>query len=188
MRYFIGVTLSARATKRIYTISGILSTSFGVRNMFNKEIPHITFEPPFEAGDEDLSELTAFLSDFVKGQPPIFVRLKGFSDFDHRVVYWQVLENDSLSVVQKRLASGLRKNVLQIDFKPLQDIWKPRATIARSDSEEMTNRILLYLKRNYPEQETFEVMDICLFSRDENSGVRKVLRNFPFLPAAKKVA
>ncbi len=96
-----------------------------------KSPPHLTLIPPFPWPQSKLGELGKALKDFTLDQTPFDIELKNFSSFPPRVIFVDVVENQSLKGLQYALFHHLKKSVGLEDERGSR--FHPHMTIAHRD-------------------------------------------------------
>ncbi len=88
--YYIAHILQGPIVPVHQSIVADIVTTFGVYNVSERSVPHLTLKAPFEATYSQLQEVHTILKDFVTSQKPSPIRLRGFGHFDRDVIYINV--------------------------------------------------------------------------------------------------
>jgi 2'-5' RNA ligase len=95
--------------------------------------PHITLHMPFRWKEEKEDELISQLSLFESGLKPFNLRLLNFNSFPPRVIYIDVVDNENLLSLQKKLLRFCKRelNLFNADYK--DQPFHPHLTLAFRD-------------------------------------------------------
>jgi len=74
-----------------------------------RQPPHITIKPPFEVSE--LQPHFEYLERLARETEPFEISLKGFNSFGEKVLYLDVLQNEKLFDLNKKITSDLSTNV-----------------------------------------------------------------------------
>jgi 2'-5' RNA ligase len=95
---------------------------------------HITLIPPFGADDDIQQQVKEFIPSFLANQNDFTIQLNGFSRFDRRVIFVDVIKEEKLMHLQAEMEKEFRK---QIPVKlPKYRGYNPHVTIAFRDLKE----------------------------------------------------
>lgn len=93
---------------------------------------HITLLSPFKIKEEREFQLLQTLEVFASTRKPFHLRLSGFGDFAPRVLFVKVVENESVTDLQR----DINKNLSVIPDIPEEKNFHPHVTIATRDLQE----------------------------------------------------
>lgn len=128
--YFIAILPDERIQKEVTAFKHFCRQHFGAEHALNSP-PHITLTPPYRWTDEQLPTLVDALDMFALGQSSFEVRLRNFSSFAPKVIYVDVVENEYLSVLQRKLLNKLEHALAYRDQRAKN--FHPHLTIAHRD-------------------------------------------------------
>lgn len=136
-----------------------LFESFGMETGL-KQPPHITVKPPFET--KELQTHLDYLEVLAKEVEPFEISLKGFNYFGDKVIYLDVIHNEKLFALNRRITS---------DLTAIDDEMIFHATIAYSDinSSEFKRVYDSLIKKSTPEF-NFTFKKIGLFYKLSNDA------------------
>ena len=95
--------------------------------------PHITLHMPFRWREDKEEELVQTLNEFESGLRPFDIKLLNFDSFAPRVIFLDVVANDQLIALQKKLLRYCKKelNLFNADYK--DQPFHPHLTLAFRD-------------------------------------------------------
>jgi len=128
MRYMIAHMISGEAKEYHENLSRALASVYKLRPVTANIDPHITVKAPFDALSTDLHEVELIVDRFVRSRSPLSYTLKGFGNFDGRVVYM----NTEAPETTQEFVRGLKDELRQIpwlEFKPHEEEVKLHATL-----------------------------------------------------------
>jgi 2'-5' RNA ligase len=130
--YFVAVLPPEDIQEEVRKIKLIFKNQYGAEHALNSPA-HLTLIPPFQWPVEKETDLEGSLDLFNRKEVPFEVELNGMGAFRPRVIYIDVVKNDSLSGLHKRLKNLLEAkwNIpeLRRDKKP----FNPHMTVAFRD-------------------------------------------------------
>jgi len=145
--YFIAIVPPVDIQQEITALKHEIAEKYGSTHALNSP-PHITLHMPFKWKDKRYDELVEVMKNLNAEMEPFEVRLKGFDFFEPRVVFVNVVENEKLNQLQKKVVEACRKQ-LKLDnanyknrpFHPhvtigFRDLKKAQFYEARKDFEE----------------------------------------------------
>lgn len=92
---------------------------------------HITLIPPFKLEKEKQEKFDQYLSAFVAAQSPFDLTLKDFNHFDDRVIFVDIMPNQSLNQLYQDINAGIPK---ELELKiPKYRGFNPHITVAFRD-------------------------------------------------------
>ncbi|WP_420317109.1 2'-5' RNA ligase family protein [Ekhidna sp.] len=131
-----------------------------------KTPPHITLHMPFKWKDKRFEDLVKVIKDLNSDLEPFEVQLQGFDFFEPRVVFVNVVENDKLEKLQKKVVDICRKN-LKLDNANYKNLpFHPHITIGFRD---LKKRMFYEAKQEFEARtykSTFKVVQITLLKHD----------------------
>lgn len=129
--YFIALLPDSTIYQEVMTFKEEVASSFGSKAALRSP-PHITLHMPFKwkEGKEDV--LRQMLRNFSFNYP-YDVALNGFGAFPPKVIFVDVVQNETLNLFQKQLAQHIRTqlNIFNSDYKDRP--FHPHMTIAFRD-------------------------------------------------------
>lgn len=144
--YFIAITPPDEIQDKITRLKYEIAEKYGSKHALRSP-PHITLHMPFKWKDKRLGELTDLMNTLNKEMEPFEIQLRDFDFFEPRVVFVDVVENERLNALQKKVVDACRKQ-LKLDnanyknrpFHPhltigFRDLKKPMFYKAREDFE-----------------------------------------------------
>lgn len=122
--------------------SPVYEEAFGLKHYFREKYnskaslnspPHITLHMPFRWKEEKEGDLIAALSGFDPELRPFDLVLNDFDSFPPRVIFINVVENEHLALLQKRMRRfcKTRLNLFNADYK--DQAFHPHLTLAFRD-------------------------------------------------------
>lgn len=130
-KYFIAIVLPEPLKGRIDAVKQELFDSYRLKGALRSPA-HITLHRPFEWKEEKEQDLTEKLKEF-RFQDNFVVELNGFAFFEPRVIYANVLHNDTIVHLHKQLTTYAKKELLL--FNEADDLrgFHPHVTVAFRD-------------------------------------------------------
>ena len=130
--YFIAIVPPADIQDEITELKHEMASRFNSRHALNSP-PHITLHMPFRWKDKRFGELHEVMRTLNKTLTSFSVQLDGFDFFEPRVVFVDVVENEMLHELQKRVVESCRKE-LKLDNANYKDRpFHPHVTIGFRD-------------------------------------------------------
>ncbi len=128
--YFIAVLTSDEINQQVLAYKNYMLEKFGCKVALRSPA-HVTLIPPFNMANEREDELLKALSFFWSEQQEFSVQLKDFNAFKPRVIFIDVLLNEQLAMVKRRLEHFL----YQLAFPIIKETrpFHPHVTIANRD-------------------------------------------------------
>jgi 2'-5' RNA ligase len=142
--YFIAVVAPEEINQQVLKWKNYFKEHFQC-TVASRSPAHITLIPPFWMNEELEKDLLTAISAFSKSAKKFEISLKNFAAFKPRVIYVDVVTNESLISLQRTFADFIRKQEkypVKADTRP----FHPHVTLAARD---------LYKKAFYQAWETF---------------------------------
>ncbi len=130
--YFIAVVPPADIQEGITQLKEEVVEKFGSKHALNAPA-HITMHMPFKWKDKRFNELAVMMRQLNEDFTPFTVELKDFGFFDPRVVYVDVVANEQLSFLQKRVQSAAKTQLKLTNANYKDQVFHPHMTIAFRD-------------------------------------------------------
>lgn len=127
-RFF--VALLPPAEVQTYAEQVIAQMTQLYRTRTAKAPPHVTLQPPFLWGQQDLAALETQLKSFASQQQAIPVQLSGFGAFAPRVLFINVLKTPQLLDCQAALMTMLEAELGIVDPVSQRRAFAPHLTVA----------------------------------------------------------
>lgn len=183
-KYFIGCRLDEGGSARAKRIAGYLQTTFGIRNVFEKYDPHITWKAPFYATESELAELYKVLEKFAEGRTTITAELVGFGHFGNGVVYADIIcHHDEIVILQKELCQALE--LLEwITFERNEPSGIPHVTVGLDDVRGRFPFIYENLQQEFKGGVRMRIQGFDVFAKNTH-GSWITVKNFPFMTSEK---
>jgi 2'-5' RNA ligase len=159
-KYFIAIVPPEPLLSQIQEIKSSIFDVYGTKGALRSP-GHITLHMPFSWEEEKEEKLISSLQNF-SFEKEFQVTLSGFSCFEPRVVFINVLENDLLFQMQQQLVRYAKQN-LQL-FNQSDDMrgFHPHVTIAFRDLKKPLFYKMWEEYKNKVFDATFTCKDICL--------------------------
>jgi 2'-5' RNA ligase len=167
-KFFIGFVLSKEADEYARMIAADICDKYGLRNQFEKYVPHITLKVTFTGLENNREELIEFLEKFSYDRRDISINMSSFGHFSIGVIFWDVIErSEELTTLQKELCLGL-EHKRWISFDRREPNGNPHVTVAEGDTKGRFEEIFDYLKEKFPDKLPTILNKIHLFEKDSN--------------------
>lgn len=141
MQYMVAHMIGGDAKKYHENLSRALASVYTLRSVTATIDPHLTIKAPFDALSTDLLEVERIVERFVRTKSPLPYTLKGFSNFDGRVVYMDVdAPLDTVSFMND-LKQELR-SIPWLEFKSHEMDSKLHATLCYPKNAEQATEII----------------------------------------------
>ena len=130
-KYFIAIVIPSPFLEKIETVKDELFREHHLKGALRSPA-HITLHRPFEWKEEKETQLIDALKSFIHTSS-FEIKMEGFECFEPRVIYVNVLQNDTLDLLQRKL-TALAKRQLQL-FNQAEDErgFHPHVTVAFRD-------------------------------------------------------
>ncbi len=129
--YYIAAVCSEEVNAEIKVFKDFMQKNFGCRAA-QKSPAHLTIVPPFKTEELRETEMKKFVDAFNIGLIPFDIQLKGFSHFDDRVIFVDVVENPDLRAAEQECNKEFAEKFPDVDFK-MKPAFNPHVTIATRD-------------------------------------------------------
>ncbi|WP_255501994.1 2'-5' RNA ligase family protein [Algoriphagus sp. AK58] len=142
-----------------------------------KSPPHITLKMPFNYNEAKEDYLAHQLSLFLLEQKPFPVHISGIGTFGRRVIFQDILPNESLRNLQENLKIFCKKTLHLVDELSDRNFY-PHMTLAFKDLKPGKFDEVLSLCQELQFSAEFSAEKLTLLKREE--GRWKILRQLPF--------
>lgn len=128
--------------------------------------PHITLHMPFKWKEKRFDELAGLIKNLNGDLEPFEVQLRGFDFFEPRVVFMDVVKNETLNLLQHDVVEACRKQ-LKLDNANFKNrAFHPHVTIGFRD---LKKRMFYEAKKEFEKREVsceFQAKEITLLKHD----------------------
>lgn len=132
--YYIAVSCPEEINTHVKLFKDYMQQQYGCRAAQKSEA-HLTVVPPFKAEEDIEAQLADFVSTYNIGVVPYDIQLKNFGHFGERVIYIDVVPNESLNKIEKDINAQFTEGFPSIIFRTKPD-FNPHVTIATRDIPE----------------------------------------------------
>lgn len=129
--YFIAICPDDRIKEMIHQQKEWIYQKYGVKGAFRSSA-HITLQMPFKMGLKKRKKLLNSISSFAQTTKSFTIQLNGFSCFEPRVVYINVIENPILAQLQSDLVPIIKQNQI-FNSTHSNNGFHPHITVAFRD-------------------------------------------------------
>jgi 2'-5' RNA ligase len=131
-QYFMALIPPAPVFDEALEFKNYFKSRFNSKASLNSP-PHITLHMPFRWKEEKEQDLITTLEQFDAGIKPFSVQLLNFNSFPPRVIFIDVVPNESLAALQKKLLRFCKRelNLFNADYK--DQPFHPHLTLAFRD-------------------------------------------------------
>jgi len=131
-QYFIAVVPPSPVFEQALELKNYFKERYNSKASLNSP-PHITLHMPFRWKEEKEHELSEALDKFESGISPFNLELFNFNSFPPRVIFIDVVPNELLNVLQKKLLRFCKRelNLFNADYK--DQPFHPHLTLAFRD-------------------------------------------------------
>ncbi len=173
-KYFIAIVPPEHLLSQIQDLKKSIYEEYGTKGALRSP-GHITLHMPFSWEEDKEDKLISSLQNF-SFEKEFQIILSGFSCFEPRVVFINVLENDLLSQMQHQLVKYVKQN-LQL-FNQADDMrgFHPHVTVAFRDLKKPLFYKMWEEYKNKIFDATFTCNDICLLKQVDDKW--EVYRTF----------
>jgi 2'-5' RNA ligase len=174
--YFIAISPISLLQERICTIKNDIYQKYGTKGSFRSPA-HITLQMPFKKKLSKIQSLQIDITAFAKAQHSFQIDLNGFGAFEPRVVYIQVMENETLQHLHNELQKLLKlHHIFGSTYR--QQAFHPHITVAFRDLKKQQFYPLWEEYQQKDFQEHFQADGITLFKH--NGEIWEEYQHFPF--------
>ncbi len=163
--YFLAIVPPKAIQDRITELKMEVAERFNSKHALNAP-PHITLHMPFKWKEKKLDQLKEAVQTINEELTSFEVSLKDFDFFEPRVVFVDVVENESLNQLQKRVINTCRKELKLDNANYKNRPFHPHVTIAFRDLK----KPMFYEARKYFEEQqfsgAFQVKEMSLLKHD----------------------
>ncbi len=183
-KYFIAIVLPEPLQQEVMAFKEYVKDNFNSKGALRSPA-HITLHMPFEWKSEKEEFLIKTLSEF-KFNEEFKLELKNFSCFEPRVVYVDVVKNDTLNQLQKELVKHVKLNLGLMNEAENMRGFHPHATIAFRDlnKAKFTGAWEHFKTQTY--SANFSTKSFHLLKHSQ--GIWNIYKEFGFLPQSHKGA
>ena len=144
--YYIAAICPDTVNRQVQIFKQYMQDKYGSKAA-QKSPAHLTIVPPFKA-EEDIEKLLLdFVATYNFGLVPFDIRLNGFNHFDNKVLFVDVMHNDSLNAMVKDINTQFGTEFPSINFRTKPD-FHPHVTIATRDiPEHKFNEVWAYFQQ-----------------------------------------
>jgi 2'-5' RNA ligase len=131
-QYFLAVIPPSPVYEEALQLKNYFKERYNSKASLNSP-PHITLHMPFQWKEEKEQDLIERLTSFKAGIKPFKVKLLNFNSFAPRVIFIDVVANEHLAALQKKLLKFSKKelNLFNADYK--DQPFHPHLTLAFRD-------------------------------------------------------
>lgn len=131
-QYFLAIIPPSPVYEEALELKNYFKTRYNSKASLNSP-PHITLHMPFRWREDKESELIDTLNEFESGLRPFDLQLLNFNSFPPRVIFIDVVANEHLNSLQKKLLRFCKKelNLFNADYK--DQPFHPHLTLAFRD-------------------------------------------------------
>lgn len=159
--FFIAIIPSEPVFSEIHALKVEVSEKFGSAHAL-KSPPHITLHMPFKWKDSRIGELNSVINELNSDWDSFDADLNGFDFFEPRVVFVNVMKNENLEILQKKVVAICRKQLKLANANYKDRAFHPHVTIGFRDLKKPD----FYLARDYYSsrkyEATFQVSEVTL--------------------------
>lgn len=130
--------------------------------------PHITLHMPFKYPEKKLLTKISSLEQLAAGMDSFDISLKGFSAFTPRVIYADVVSNDTLNSLQQDVVDWCKSHLKIDNANYRNQSFHPHITLAFRDLKKPAFFEAWKKFENKPLEETFTVESFWLLKHDGN--------------------
>lgn len=163
--YFIAIVPPANIQDEITKLKHEVTDKYGSKHAL-KSPPHITLHMPFKWKDKRFHELEGVMKKLNDDLKPFQVELKDFDFFEPRVVFVNVMENESLNKLQRQVVDTCRKDLKLDNANYKNRPFHPHVTIAFRD---LKKPMFYEAKKEFEKRELsfeFQVEKVILLKHD----------------------
>lgn len=164
-KYFIAIVLPEPIQSQVEAMKDQLFKQFNLKGALRSP-SHITLHRPFEWKQEKESKLIDSLMDFNFGKP-FQLDLKDYNCFAPRVIYVDVVKNEALYDVHKRLKYYAQENLKLLNEVEDMRGFHPHATIAFRDLRKNKFEEVWSVFKEKKYQANFEVKSFSLLRLED---------------------
>ncbi len=144
--YYIAAICPDTVNSQVQVFKKYMQDKYGSRAA-QKSPAHLTIVPPFKAEEDIEKPLLDFVATYNFGMVPFDIRLNGFNHFGNKVVFVDVMPNESLNAMEKDINMQFGVEFPAIIFRTKPD-FHPHVTIATRDiPEERFDEVWAYFQQ-----------------------------------------
>jgi 2'-5' RNA ligase len=165
--YFIGICPPHLLEKQIHGIKEELSQKYDIQAAFRSKA-HITLQMPFNLPIKHQEIFLDELKEYLKNQKSFEIQLNAFGNFEPRVVFIKVNENQELNMLQKGIGNFMKKfQVFNGTHK--NNGFNPHITVAFRDLKKQVYYKVWEEVKNRKWRESFTAESIIIFKHNGKS-------------------
>jgi 2'-5' RNA ligase len=163
--YFVAIVPKGRILDELWRLKEQLAARYNAKAAL-KSPPHITLHMPFQFRKDREERVLHVLQEAAQSITPFMVELKNFNAFPPRVVYVDVVPNESLTRIQLEVHGAMKThlNVFNPDYKNRG--FTPHLTVLFRDLKKPEFTKAWDQLKGTPLAYTFEVTDLCLLQHN----------------------
>ena len=169
--------MSGEAAEYHKNLSKALAYEYRLRPVTSSIDPHLTVKAPFDALSTDIEEIERIIDSVVRLRSPLSYTLKGFGNFEDRVVYMDIEDQGEVASFIKELKGELR-NVAWLEFKPHEREVKLHATLCYPNSARQAHEIVRRLSEKGKREFTATFDTVALLKKEGRKW--EILKEFRF--------
>lgn len=164
-RYFLAIIPPSPVYEQVMDIKHHFKDQYNCKAPLRSPA-HITLQMPFQWSEGKEAELVDQLQLFASQQQAFSLRLNGFSCFEPRVIYVDVMKSEALNSIQKALAKHLKTQlgIFNADYKNRG--FNPHITVAFRDLKKPLFYEAWHEFQDKPFEGVFEVQGFWLLKHD----------------------
>lgn len=174
-KYFLAIVPEGPIQQKAQELKLEVREKFNVKYAL-KSPAHVTLKMPFVYNEAKEAVLIRALETFLAFQSPLDIKIEGVRTFGHRVIFWNILADESLYNLQAALKIFCKRELKLVDELADRN-FTPHMTIAFKDLKESKFRPILDLVKEKSISEKYAVSAIALLRREE--GRWQVVKTMP---------
>jgi 2'-5' RNA ligase len=131
-KYFVAIVPPTPVYEEAMALKNYFKEKYNSKASLNSP-PHITLHMPFEFKVSKETQLISTLDTFCKRFDPIKLCIDNFSSFPPRVIFLNVIDNESLHALQKDLQRFFKLNLNLFNANYKEHRFHPHLTLAFRD-------------------------------------------------------
>jgi 2'-5' RNA ligase len=131
-RYFIAIIPPSPILEEVMELKNYFKEKYNSKASLNSP-PHITLHMPFQWKEEKESLLIERISSFAQQHHAFEISLLNFGSFETRVIFIDVIKNESLEKLQKELQRFCKRDLNLFNANYKEHAYHPHLTLAFRD-------------------------------------------------------